>query len=139
MMLHNEQQENQVLKNILVSRGIAYESELDTHKVDSRTSARQMTGSMGQSPTTSRPSPYQTGLPVGSPPTNYQLSMDHGYTNGRNGSLTGSAGHTPQHHTTSPSSPLVTERSIKQESSPVADMPGIFEKEPQLGIDFILA
>ena len=138
-MLHNEQQENQALKNILASRGIAFESELDTHKVDSRNSARQMAGSLGQSPTTSRPSPYQTGLPISSPSNNYQLSMDHSYTNGRNGSLTGSAGHTPQHHSNSPSSPLITERSIKQESSPVADLPGIFEKEPQLGIDFILA
>jgi hypothetical protein len=62
------------------------------------------------------------------------------------------SGHSPgtTHHSYSPQGPDIQEISVKQEPGAIPDMPGmpmsvmrmqgigIFEKEPQLGIDFIL-
>ena len=50
------------------------------------------------------------------------------------------SGHSPgtTHYASSPAGPEIQEFFIKQEEGTVPDMPGIFEKEPQLGIDFIL-
>ena len=138
--LHEQQQEYRLLKDILVSRGVAFERELENRRIAAGMNGRQHSGSVGPSPTTSRPSPFANSMPVASPPTSYQMSPEHGYVNGRAGSTGGStSGHTPQNHSTGATSPLIAENAIKQEGSPVADMPGIFEKDPQLGIDFILA
>jgi len=53
------------------------------------------------------------------------------------------SGHSPgtTHHSHSSPGPDISEFSIKQEPGVLPDMPGamgIFEREPQLGIDFIL-
>lgn len=65
--------------------------------------------------------------------------MESAYGNGRAGSVSGTSQGAATHHSHSPAGPDIMEQSIKQEPGIVMAMPGIFEKEPQLGIDFILA
>ena len=104
--------------------------------------ARQHAATAGPGPVRHRQQSFHNGMPTMSPPSAYRIVPDNGYQNG--GSITGShSSHTPSTHTATPHSPLVSEYAIKRESEPVADTPGniagIFEKDPQLGVEFILA
>lgn len=57
------------------------------------------------------------------------------------GSVSAVSGASPSntHHSHALHGPDISEQAVKQEHEGVPDMPGIFEKEPQLSIDFILA
>jgi hypothetical protein len=99
---------------------------------------RDASNSLSPSLMNVKPHPYQNVVTAPSSTLGYSPMRDQ-YTNG--GAL--SIGHSPgtTHHS-SPSGPELQEISplpTKHEQHGVPDIPlGIFEKDPQLGIDFIL-
>lgn len=134
MMLQDQQREIMALKEMLAARGIQYEGELQTRKASLVISPANQ---RGISPNFSMPStsPY-AGVMPGPPSTSGFSSVPEQQAFGNGGGSR--PGHSPgmkQHS----NSPEVFDHVIKQEDSPIADMPGIFEKEPQLAVDFILA
>lgn len=141
LLIQNQRRENEALRSILAANGISYESELDNRKLNMGMQVkRDASNSLSPNPMSVKPHPYQTVFTTPSSTLGYSPMRDSPYTNG--GSM--SVGHSPgttQH--SSPTGPEVQEYSpmnpIKQEAQGVPDMPlGIFEKDPQLGIDFIL-
>jgi len=139
-MLHEVRQENALLREILASRGIPFESELDNRRRAAGMMRLQRDTST-LSPTsqnTARNGMYQTSN-RGPPSSNgYSPMQNQRYVNGAVPASRHSPGTT--HHSNSPSGPDIQEQvPIKQEHSGVPDMPGIFENDPQLGVDFILA
>ena len=134
MMLQDQQREIMALKEMLAARGIQYEAELQTRKASLSANPQNP---RGISPNFSMPStsPY-AGLVPGPPSTSGFNSApeQQAFTNGGGSRM----GHSPavrQHS----DSPEAFEHMTSKYDSPVADLPGIFEKEPQLGVDFILA
>lgn len=139
--LREQQQENLILREILNSHGIPFEGELQQRKSGLATGAQ---GSRSLSPAYSaaHASPFGPGLSAPTSSTGRSDLHQPGYANG-----TGSAisGHSPlshsnpspgTHHSYSP--PEIREIGNTRDVL-MPDMPGVFEKEPQLGIDFILA
>lgn len=141
ILIQEQRRENEALRAILAANGISYESDLDNRKLNmSMQIKRDASNSLSPNPMSVKPHPYQNVVTAPSSTMGYSPMRDGSYTNG--GSM--SVGHSPgtTHHS-SPSGPEVQEFSpinpIKQEQQGVPDMPlGIFEKDPQLGIDFIL-
>lgn len=128
---------------MLVANGIPYEAELENRKVAIAMQVkRDNSNSLSPNPMAVKPHPYSNMGTAASSTLGYSPMRDPSYTNG--GSL--SVGHSPgtTHHSNSPMGPDIQEYSpvnpIKQEYHGVPATPlGIFEKEPQLGIDFILS
>ena len=139
MALHEYQQENSILRNILISRGIPFENELETRTASANMQSRSASNSVG--PSSMSPSaPYQTVIPAPMSTTDYAMMPERTYANGKSSSMAGPpSGATHHSQSGGPTSPLILEHSIKQEMEPVSDMPGIFETDPQLGIEFILS
>jgi hypothetical protein len=142
MIIETQQRENIALREMLAARGIQFDNELENRKaVLSRKPKREdhsMTPpsmSTLSPPSIGRPGGYSTAPPIVG-------SVASGYTpqNYLNGGAMSAAGHTPgsTQYASSPAGPEINEFTIKREHEPVRDMPGIFEREPQLGIDFIL-
>ncbi|KAK4945249.1 hypothetical protein LTR10_015408 [Elasticomyces elasticus] len=150
LIIENQQRENLALREILTSRGIPFENELENRKAVIAMRPKREEDSLSPpsmatlSPSTmaGRPRGYQQGVPgPGSVPSGYS---PQNYLNG--GGLSASS-HSPgtTHHSHSPSGPDIQEFAIKQEPRGIPDMPGmtmggvgIFDRDPQLGIDFIL-
>lgn len=136
MMLRDSQQEIAILRDILAARGIPYEGEVESRKASIRMTGRD-SSSLSPPHMSNRQIPvlYQTSAPpsVGTFSTHDQMFG--------NGSGMSHTGHSPgtTHHSHSPPGPDVQEQSQGNSPQGVPDMPGIFEKEPQLGVDFILA
>jgi hypothetical protein len=137
--LVEQQTENAILKEILSSRGIAFQSEFESRKAAMMmqhrngtfppTSASARSGTYGQiSPTTGSTSGRSTISPPGQK-----------YSNGKLPSISGASAVSGSFHGHSPAEPGISERAVKQEPIGIADMPGVFELDRQLGIDFILA
>lgn len=139
--LHELQQENHLLKDMLASNGIHFEGELEARKVALGIQPNVPQAPVGPNITATRPPAFQTVVSGSKPAPGYQIMSEQGYTNGQKGSLSGSvSAHSPYNHSTVASSPpLLPEPAIKQEVEPVSDMPGVFEQDPQLGVEFILA
>lgn len=143
LILENQQRENLALKDMLSSRGIQYENELENRKAVIGMRPKREDASM-------TPQSMSTLSPpsVGARSLGYHsvvpgaASATTGYSPKTflNGAATSISGHSPgtTHYSHSPIGPDIQEYGIKQESGGVPDLPGIFEKEPQLGIDFIL-
>lgn len=147
-LVREAQQENILLREILNSRGVAFEIELQQRKNALGLSGPSPQTTRGLSPSYSAihsASPFGNNVPPAAPPSQGGMSEYHhgGYTNGSRSVV---SGHSPgaanrpspgsTHHSNSP--PEVQEMGHQQNHA-VLDTPGIFEKEPQLGIDFILA
>lgn len=141
-IIENQQCENLALREILASRGIQYENELQNRKAV-----------MAMRPKMEDTSMTPPSMATLSPPSLSARSA--GYRSGTSGPGSVAAGYSPQtylnggqsasghspgttHYSHSPQGPDIQEFAVKQEPGAVPDMPGIFEKEPQLGIDFIL-
>ena len=138
LLLRNQQQENMLLREMLNSRGVAFEVELQQRK--NAMGMGQTQNVRGMSPSYAVP---RTNAFFNAPPSTLSQSvmsdMQHpGYTNGTSSHSPGSQNNpSPQtHHSYSP--PEHQEIGGYRDKS-VPDMPGIFEDDPQLGIDFILA
>lgn len=143
-LLRDQQQENLLLREILNNRGIAFEVQLQQQKNAIAMGASPQ-NLRALSPNYTQPAMY-SNLVAPAPPSQSGISdMNHpGYTNGSNSMI---SGHSPQsqnnpspsavtHHSNSP--PEIHETGGSKDCG-VPDMPGIFEKDPQLGIDFILS
>ncbi|KAK5084301.1 hypothetical protein LTR05_005377 [Lithohypha guttulata] len=147
-MLRETQQENMLLREILNSRGVAFEVELQQRKNAIAMGGGPSHSARGISPSYSiahSGSPYGTAIPPTAPPSQSGLGDFNpaGYTNGAHNIMSGHSPTAPNnsspgttHH--SHSSPEMQEVGGSHDIA-ITDAPGIFEKEPQLGIDFILA
>jgi hypothetical protein len=139
MALHEYRQENSILRNILISRGIPFENELETRMASANMQSRSASNSDGPS-SISPSAPYKTVIPTPMSTTDYAVMPEKTYANGESSSMAGPlSGATHYSRSGGPTSPLILEHAIKQEMEPISDMPGIFEKDPQLGIEFILS
>lgn len=143
LIIQNQQRENMALREVLVSRGIPYESELENRKamMPMRPKREEAVMTPSSINTLSPPSISNRsggyGSIVRAPGSTASAYSPQAYLSSAPMSA---SGHSPgtSHYASSPAGPEIQEFSIKQEEGAIADMPGIFEKEPQLGIDFIL-
>lgn len=141
-IIENQQRENLALREILTSRGIPYENELENRKAVISMRTKMEDASLTPPSIATLSPPSVGGRSAGyrgnaaAPASTTTGYSPQAYLNGGHSA----SGHSPgtTHYSHSPQGPDIQEFSIKQESNAVADMPGIFEKEPQLGIDFIL-
>jgi len=143
LILENQQRENIALREILVSRGISFENELENRKAMLAMRPKREENSLTPPSMSTLSPPSLAGRSVGyqsvvpgpaSASTGYSPQA---YANGGSLSVSGHSPGTTQ-HSHSPQGPDIQEFGIKQEPGVIPDMPGIFEREPQLGIDFIL-
>lgn len=120
---------------MLSVRGVAVEAELQSRLGRSGLSVPPQE-SRARSPAyaTPRASPFGNTLSVASSAQTPELGFQ-GYGNGSSSAI---SGHSPMTHHSSHSPPDMQETG-GMKSLQVPDTPGIFERDPQLGIDFILA
>lgn len=133
-LLRDQTQENLVLREMLGARGVPFEAELQNRLGRGGMSIGPQ-GSRGMSPAYSVPraSPFGNTLAAPSSAHTPDLPLP-GYGNGTSSTI---SGHSPMtHHSHSPPD---TQETVGAKSPYTPDMPGIFERDPQLGIDFILA
>lgn len=136
IIIQEQQRDIAFYRELLASNGISFENELQN---------RSMAMPIKRDPNSLSPSNYSPAstayqsLPRGpSSAAPYSPQQAAGFING--GGLAAST-HSPgmTQHSGSPAGPEVQEVVIKQETpTAVPDMPGIFERQPQLGFDFIL-
>ena len=132
-LLQQQQGENAVLREILLSRGIAFEHEVESRKMSMPMPIKRDPSSVSPVHIPTHP----MSATASSSNTGFSPLPDSTYSNGTPMTM---SGHSPATtiHGHSPAGPEVQEFAIKQERDGTPDMPGIFEKEPQLGIEFIL-
>ncbi|OAP63883.1 hypothetical protein AYL99_03110 [Fonsecaea erecta] len=143
LLIENQQRENLALREVLTSRGIAFENELENRKAMLALKPKREENSMTPPSVSTLTAPsvgprsIGYGTVVTGPGSVTSGYSPQAYLNG--GSLSVS-GHSPgtTHYASSSHGPEVQEFGIKTEEGVIPDMPGIFEREPQLGIDFIL-
>lgn len=137
--LAEQQTDNVILKDILASRGIDFQAEFQTRKAAMMMHPRN--GSFAQSTNGSRSDSYGQISPTAVPASGRSPHSATGqkYSNGRLPSTSEHSTIGGAFHGHSPAEPGVSERGVKQEPTGISDMPGIFERNQQLGIDFILA
>jgi hypothetical protein len=134
--LREHQEENAFLKELLASRGISYQKELEK-----RNAAKAHNPSFGSSHTMAQSGIYNPMASAPSSASSYSPQPtlpDRSFGVGRIGGMSGSVSGGTQHGY-SPTDPGVFEQAIKHESPGVPEMPGIFETDPQLQVEFILA
>jgi hypothetical protein len=133
LLFQESQNENAILREILMSRGISYEHELENRKMKISLPIKRDQNSISPLHISSRLHPSTT--PSSAAAFSPMASAGYG-----NGTLVALSGHSPATtmHGSSPAGPEIQEFSVKQERDVTPDVPGIFELEPQLGIDFIL-
>jgi hypothetical protein len=135
--LAEHREENAFLKEILASRGISYQKELET-----RNAAKARNTTFASSTTMAQPGLYNPMASAPSSASGYSPQSalpDRSYGAGGVGSMSGGSASTGTQHGYSPADPAVFEQAVKQESPGVPEMPGIFETDPQLQVEFILA
>jgi hypothetical protein len=133
LLFQQSQNENAILREMLMSRGISYEHELESRKMKISLPVKRDQNSISPLHISSQLHPSTTP----SSATAFSPMTSAGYGNGTPGAL---SGHSPvtTMHGSSPAGPEILEFSIKQERDGTPDLFGIFEQDPQLGIDFIL-
>ncbi len=128
-----------ILKEILASRSIAFQAEFENRKAAMMMQPRN--GSFAQSNTGSRSGSYGQISPkvMSASGRSPHSAAGHKHSNGGVPATSAMSTSGGAFHGHSPAEPGISERSIKQEPAGISDMPGIFERDQQLGIDFILA
>ena len=137
--LAEQQTENIILRDILASRGIDFQAEFQNRKTAMMMQPRN--GAFAQSNTGSGSGSYGQISPTSATVSGRSPRSATGqkYSNGRLASATEVPMSGGAFHGHSQAEPGISERAIKQEPTGISDMPGIFERNQQLGIDFILA
>lgn len=137
--LDEQQTENIILKDILNSRGINFQSEFDARR--SAMTMQSRNGSFAQPDPVSRSTSYGQISPMGLSASGRSPHSATGqkYSKGRLPNNSGSSTVGGGFHGHSPAEPGIPEQAIKREPMGISDMPGIFERNQQLGIDFILS
>jgi hypothetical protein len=134
--LREHQEENAFLKEILASRGISYQKELEK-----RNAAKARNATLGSGTTMAQSGLYNPMTSAPSSASGYSphsTSPDRSYSTGGVGSMSGGSVSGGTQHGYSTADPAVFEQTIKHESPGVPEMPGIFETDPQLQVEFIL-
>lgn len=137
--LAEQQMENLLLRDILAAHGISFQAELENRKAAMM--AQHQNGSFAPSTGGSRSGSYgqasRTGMSSSSrsPPS----AIGQKFNNNVRPSISGMSTGSTSFHGHSSAEPGISERAVKQEQVGVPDMPGVFERDQQLGIDFILA
>ena len=133
LLLRDQQGENAILKEMLLARGIVFERELENRKMAMEIPVKREMTSMSPAhiPTHGNNHTAPSSISAFSP------LPESTYTNGTPMTMSGHSPSTTMHGH-SPAGPEIQEFAVKQERDVTPDMPGIFEREPQLGIDFIL-
>ena len=131
ILLHQQQGENGILRKILMAKGIPFEHELDNIRMSPAVVIKR-------DPHSASPShlPHHPGLSAPTPVSALSPLPEQAYANGSS-YMSGLSPSTTMHGH-SPARPEVQEFAVKSEREGTPDVPGIFEKDPQLGIDFIL-
>ena len=142
MVMQDQRRENEVLRQILAGNGINYEAELESRKMAMGISVkRDASNSLSPNVMAIKLHPYSNVVTAPSSTVGYSPMRDGGYTNGS--SMSSGPSPATTHHSNSPSGPALQEYSpapqIKHEHGVPATPIGIFEQDPQLGIDFILS
>ena len=135
--LREHQEENAFLKDVLASRGISFQAELEK-----RDATKSRNPSFASSTTLQQPGLYSSMTSEPSSTSGYSPQPtlpDRSYGAGRMGSMSGGSASGGTQHSYSSPDPGVFEQAIKHESPGVPEMPGIFERDPQLQVEFILA
>ena len=138
--LREHQEENSILREMLASRGIPFQNELKSRKAAAGIKPRNP--SFGSSAAMSGGSNYNSVISAPSSSSGFSpphTGSDRAHGAGRGGIFSGGSASGTAHHGQSSADPGVFEQSIKRESTGISDMPGIFEKDPQLQVEFILA
>ncbi|KKY24134.1 putative bzip transcription factor [Phaeomoniella chlamydospora] len=144
--LRQQQEENAILKDLLQAHGISFQRELESRKAQFAVIANQNhgyppnAGAMSHGPTShtgSFSTVTPTGTTVGALTPSPRL-REGSYNNGIMNTITPTTAAT-SYPSQSPPDHSVSERSFKREDSGISQYPGVFERDPQLGIDFILA
>lgn len=131
-------EENEIMKEILRSHGISYEAELERRRAEllSMGPGSSFAGSSSGSAI------LQTSYPhvLSTPATTVSSGMSPGASHGDHMDLSHGNGRMYQHEfQASPCErPGFVEHSSQFNGASAPEAPGIFEKDPQLGIDFIL-
>lgn len=135
--LHGLREENAILKDILASHNINYEAELQRRKGErppgsfaGSSTGSQSAGlqSSGAPPMFTTP-PTTISSPGGSGGDHFELPPNNGPSYQHSGFQVSHGGEQPGH----------LDFSSKAANGPVlSEVPGIFEKDPQLGVDFVL-
>jgi hypothetical protein len=133
MMLREHQEENAFLKELLTSRGISFQRELEK-----RNATKPRSGTYGSGTTMPQPAMYNpmTSAPSSAGYSPQSTLPDRPYVAG---SISGGSVSAGTQHSYSPADPGMFEQSIKHESPGVPETPGVFERDPQLQVEFILA
>lgn len=137
-LLQAQEEENKILKEILAANGIPYEAELARRK------STKQTGDSGiESASGTRSTGPQSSAPFLTTGTSVSTNTSPGASGVDLPNPEQAAGAYPQSgfHATQIEQPGISEFSgqMNQDAGAMAvEMPGIFEKDPQLGIDFIL-
>ena len=137
MMLREHQEENAFLKELLTSRGISFQRELEK-----RNAAKARNITYGSSTTMPQPTMFNpmTSAPSSASGYSPQSTLpDRSYGAGPVGSISGGSVSGGTQHSYSSADPGMFEQSIKHESPGVPETPGVFERDPQLQVEFILA
>jgi hypothetical protein len=135
--LKEHKEENAFLKEILASRGISYQKELEK-----RNAAKARNPTFASSTTMAQPGLYNPMASAPSSASSYspQTALpDRSYGAGGVGSMSGGSTSAGTQHGYSSADPAVFEQAVKQESPGIPETPGIFETDPQLQVEFILA
>jgi hypothetical protein len=136
--LKEHREENAFLKEILAGRGISYQKELEK-----RNAAKARNTMFASSTTMAQPAGLYN--PMASAPSSAsgyspQTALpERSYDAGGVVSMSGGSASAGTQHGYSSADPAVFEQAVKQESPGVPEMPGIFETDPQLQVEFILA
>ena len=145
-VIQQQQQENAILRDMLASRGVNVDEELAVRKPAAGLTMpiKRDTSSLSPSQMPTRVLPQHQNYLGSTPSTaSYSPMRDVPFTNGNGISVSGHSPsgthHSPAtHHSSSPIGPDLQEFQIKQEHDVVPALPGIFERAPQLAVDFIL-
>jgi hypothetical protein len=138
--LAEQQAETILLKDILRSRGIAFQTELESRKAIMAMQPRS--GSITQSNNGSKSGSYSQPSPtiMSSSGRSPQSTKSQKYSNGTLSFASTLPVGGQSFHGHSPAEPGISERSVKNEFPPAfPKTSGVFERDQQLGIDFILA
>ncbi|KAK2804023.1 hypothetical protein FQN51_002552 [Onygenales sp. PD_10] len=143
-ILQEQKEENMVLRELLAAHGIQFEAELERRKAlrtgNHHAHANSFSGSNSHSHSHSHSQSHGllgSGNFLTTPPTTVSAlspGTASDYTdNGNMYSYSGSHGHQLEQPGV-----LAESNQLGNDSTAIGDMPGVFETDPQLGIDFIL-
>ncbi|KAL2000009.1 hypothetical protein VTN02DRAFT_3658 [Thermoascus thermophilus] len=134
--LQSLREENDIMKEILRSHGIPFEGELERRRVElhSADPSSSFAGSSSGSAILQNSHPHA----LSTPPTTVSSGMSPGASNGGDFMDTSHGSGRAYHYSPCEQPGLMEHSGRFNNASVPTEAPGIFEKDPQLGIDFIL-